>query len=58
MTKKLFPKHEQNIELLELIHFNICELNGHLTRGGNRYFITFIDNSSRFTHIYLMKTKD
>ncbi len=44
-------------ELLELIHFDICESNGHLTRGGNRYFITFIDDHSTFTYIYLMRTK-
>ena len=58
MVKKPFPKNERNIEILELIHSDICELNGQLTRGGNRYFITFIDNHSRFTYVYLMKTKD
>ena len=58
MTKKPFPKHERNTKLLKLIHSNICELNGHLNRERNIYFITFIDNSSRFTHVYLMKTKD
>ena len=40
------------------MHSDICELNGHLTRGGNRYYITFIDDHSRFTHVYLMKNKD
>ena len=40
------------------MHSDICELNGHLTRGGNRYFITFIDDCSRFTYVYLMRTKD
>ena len=40
------------------MHSDICELNGHLTRGRNRYFITFIDDHSRFTHVYLMKNKD
>lgn len=58
MTKKPFPKNERNIEMLELVHSDICELNGILTRGGNRYFITFIDDCSRFTHVYLMKTKE
>ena len=27
-------------------------------RGGKRYFITFIDDDSRFTYVYLMHTKD
>ena len=29
-----------------------------LTRGGSRYFITFIDDCSRFTYVYLLKNKD
>jgi hypothetical protein len=29
-----------------------------LTRGGKRYFMTFIDGASRFCYIYLLKSKD
>ena len=58
MTKKPFPKVERNSQLLELIHSDICEINGMLTRGGKRYFITFIDDYSRFTCVSLLKTKD
>jgi hypothetical protein len=29
-----------------------------LTRGVKRYFITFIDDYSRFTYVYLLRTKD
>ena len=29
-----------------------------LTRGGKRYFITFIDDCSRYTYIYLFKHKE
>ena len=58
MSKRPFPKVEQNSELLDLVHSDICELNGILTRGGNRYFITFIDDHSRYTYVYLMKHKD
>jgi transposase InsO family protein len=43
---------------LELIHSYICEMNGELTKGGKRYFITFIDDCARFCYVYLMKTKD
>jgi transposase InsO family protein len=43
----------------ELIHSDICEMmNGELTKGGKRYFITFIDDCTRFCYVYLMKTKD
>jgi transposase InsO family protein len=33
-------------------------MNGLLTRGGKRYFITFIDDASRYCYIYLLKSKD
>ena len=58
LTKKPFPSVERSSVKLELIHSDICELNGILTRGGNRYFITFIDDHSRYTYVYLIKTKD
>lgn len=58
MTKKPFHKVERSTELLELVHSDICELNGKLTRGGKRYFITFIDDHSRYTYVYLIRTKD
>lgn len=32
-------------------------MNGMLTWGKNRYFITFIDDCTRYTYIYLMKHK-
>ena len=43
---------------LELIHSDICEMNGILTKGGKRYFITFIDDCTRYCYVYLIKTKD
>lgn len=44
MCRKLFPKAERSSKLLELIYFDICELNCVLNCGGNRYYITFIDD--------------
>ena len=43
---------------LELIHSNVCEMNGELTKGGKRYFIMFIDDCTRFCYVYLLKSKD
>jgi hypothetical protein len=43
---------------LDLIHSNLCEMNGILTKGGKRYFITFTDDSTRFCYVYLLKSKD
>ena len=43
---------------LELIHSNLCEMNGELTKGDKRYFIMFIDDCTRFCHVYFLKSKD
>ena len=58
MTKKPFSMTDRNSIMLELVHSDVCELNGVLIRGGKRYFITFIDDFFRFTYVYLMKNKD
>ena len=43
--------------MVELIHSNLCEFERILTCGGNRYIITFIDNFSKYTTVYLLKNK-
>jgi UDP-N-acetylglucosamine pyrophosphorylase len=58
MTRKAFLKIEWNTNLLELVYSDICELNDILTRGGNMYFMNFIDDYSKDTYVYLMKYKD
>jgi transposase InsO family protein len=40
---------------LELIYSDICEMNGMLTEGGQRYFMTMIDDVS--TYCYVSKDK-
>nr|KYP58848.1 Retrovirus-related Pol polyprotein from transposon TNT 1-94 [Cajanus cajan] len=40
--------------LLELIHSDICDSNGIITRGGKKYFITFIDDFSKYCYVYLI----
>ena len=52
------PAAARDLAPLELIHSNVCEMNGELTKGGKRYFITFIDDCTRFCYVYLLKTKD
>ena len=55
MMKKPFSKSDRNFIMLELIHFNVCELNDVLTRGGKRYFITFIDDFFKFICVFNKK---
>jgi hypothetical protein len=49
---------ERHLAPLELIHSDLCEMNGVLTKGGKRHFMTLIDDASRFCYVYLLKTKD
>ena len=48
----------RNLAPLELVHSNLCEMNGELAKGGKRYFMTFIDDCTRFCYVYLLKSKD
>nr|KYP56508.1 Retrovirus-related Pol polyprotein from transposon TNT 1-94 [Cajanus cajan] len=40
--------------LLELIHCDICDRNGVITHGGNKHFITFTDDFSKYCYVYLI----
>ena len=57
ITKRAHKNVVRNTKLLELIHSDLCEFEGILTRGGNRYIITFIDDFSKYTTVYLLKNK-
>ena len=48
--------HETN--LLVLIHYDIADLKSTITRGGNKFYIIFIDDFSRYWYVYLLRTKD
>ena len=43
---------------LELVHTDVCGSMNISSIGGNNYFLTFIDDFSRKTLIYLLKSKD
>ena len=58
MIRQYFHNIGRNTNLLDLVHSEIYELNDMLTRGGNRDFITFINDCSRYTYINLLKHKD
>jgi hypothetical protein len=42
---------ERHLAPLELIHSDLCELNGVFTKGGRRHFMTLIDDASRFCYV-------
>ena len=58
MTKTPFSgTMERAIELLEIIHTDVCGPMNIEARGGYCYFLTFLDDLSRYGYIYLMKHK-
>ena len=58
MTKAPFTGNcERSKDLLDLIHIDVCGLFRSATRHGQRYFVTFTDDFSRYGYVYLIKTK-
>ena len=58
LTRPSFQSIERHIKPLGLIHNDICDLKFVQTRGGNKYFITFFDDSNKYCYVHLLKSKD
>nr|GEX50909.1 hypothetical protein [Tanacetum cinerariifolium] len=58
MTRKSFPHHHKRAtDLLGIIYTDVCDLLRHVSRQGASYFITFMDDDSRYGYVYLLKHK-
>ena len=58
MTRSPFPKASRSTEQLAIVHSDICGKFSTPTLGGQKiYFITFIDDYSRYGYVYLLKHK-
>ncbi|KAK7287237.1 hypothetical protein RIF29_00393 [Crotalaria pallida] len=58
-TKKSHNNNfQRETELLNLIHTDLGDLKQTITRGGKKYYVTFIDDFSRYVKVYLLKNKD
>ena len=49
---------ERNSNPLNLVHTDICDMKSTPSRGGKKYFITFIDDCTRYCYVYLLNSKD
>ena len=58
LTRTSFQSIERSSEPLELIHSDICDLKFIQTRGGKKYFLTLIDDCTRYCYVYLLRSKD
>jgi hypothetical protein len=57
--KKPFPSNNNRFkEILDLIHSDVCGSMPVKSLGGYSYYVIFIDDYSRKTWLYLLKTKD
>nr|GEW91706.1 zinc finger, CCHC-type [Tanacetum cinerariifolium] len=48
ITKKPFQNIKCETKVLELIHSDLCDLHATPSLGNKKYFVTFIDDASRF----------
>ena len=57
MTRFPFGSRTKSSRVLEIIHTNVCGPITPETYQGYKYFVTFIDDYSNFTVVYLLKSK-
>ncbi|TYK25792.1 gag/pol protein [Cucumis melo var. makuwa] len=60
LAQKKVEKEAQGLRAktsLELVHSNLCGPMNVKVRGGYEYFISFIDDYSRYGHVYLIQNK-
>ncbi|GJV63859.1 retrovirus-related pol polyprotein from transposon TNT 1-94 [Tanacetum coccineum] len=58
LTRTSFKSVNRTTEPLDMVHTYICNLKSLPTKGGNKYFITFIDDCTKYCYVYLLKSKD
>ena len=58
MTKRPFTTKGLRAEQpLKIVHSDICGPFSTQARGGHEYYVTFIDDYSRYGYVYLMHRK-
>lgn len=59
MARSSFPKssRKKSKAVLDLVHSDLCGPMNTVTPGGRRYFLTFIDDFSRYSTVYLLREK-
>ena len=57
-TKKSCKSVERELELPSLIHSDLGDLKNTITRGGKQFYITFINDYSKYKRVYLLRNKE
>ena len=58
ISKPFASRTERSNNILKIVHTDLCQPSKNKSEGGNKYFITFIDDYSGWREIYLLKIKD
>ena len=59
MKETPFPMRvERSLEQLEVVYTNICDPMRSDSKGGAKYFVTFIDDHSRYCKVSFIKRKN
>ena len=58
ITKKPYKSITRETGLLGLVYNDLGDLKHTMTRSGKRFYVIFVDDHSRFTKLYLLRTKD
>lgn len=58
MIRLPFGQRTRSKRILEIVHSDVCGPISPTSIDDNKYFVTFIDDFSNFTIVYLIKTKD
>ena len=58
LIKSYFQSVERHTKPLDLIYSDIHDWKFVQIRGGNKYFITFVGNITKYFYVYLLKSKD
>ena len=61
-TKSKYARHsyksvQKSNEILGLIRSDPCDFKSTPTRGGKNYYISFIDDCSKYCYVYLIHSK-
>ena len=59
MQRKHFPslREVRSKRRLQLVHSDVCGPIPTVSIGGNKYFVTFVDDYSRYCAVYFLKNK-
>ena len=58
MTRTTFPKNsERKTDLLEIVHSDVCGPMRVESLNKAKYFVTFIDDSSKWCEVYFLRSK-